>query len=287
MRQSGIPTLFDVCDDFPQRFLTSPRIPYALRPLAKTIGRNMLSRNLKIAERITYVTKSLSDSYHFPPGKSVLIPNGVDSELFYNHRSPLASQTSGDVNPFRVGFVGFMNDWVDLEPVFEALKSLNRDGPKTRLLVAGDGSCLNFFKTLAEKQGLSDLVHFAGFVPHQKIPQFISGMDCCLISLKPTADCQNSFPLTLLEYMACGKPVIATPLSGIKEAVGDKVLYASGVEDIKNCILRLHTDAGLRSKLGNEGKVFVKENYTWERIGRQFEEVVMAAAKSRRGNPAL
>jgi glycosyltransferase involved in cell wall biosynthesis len=287
MRQAGIPTLFDICDDFPQRFLTSQRIPWALRPLAKTIGKNMLGRNLRIAERITYVTQSLGDSYHFPPAKSVLIPNGVDSALFYNQSSAALSHNSGTAGPFVVGFVGFMNDWVDLEPVLAALGSLKREGENMRLLVGGDGSRTGFFKTLAEKQGISDIVHFAGFIPHEKMPQFMGEMDCCLISLKPTADCQNAFPLTLLEYMASGKPVIATPLAGVKETVGDKVLYASGAENIKECILRLYRNRELRNKLGNEGKVFVKQKYTWERIGGQFEEAVMAAAGSLKRNPSL
>jgi len=276
-KRMKIPTIFDICDDLPERIRKSPQIPDLLKPLGKLVGQFMMKKNIALAKRITYVTKSLSDSYNFPKDKSVLIPNGVDNELFHSCSSQELKGELGLGEDFVVGFVGVLSDWVDLEPAFIALKEFVKNGLGIKMMVVGGGEKFQYFRSLAKRYGIADSVTFVGDISYTLVPNYISGMDCCLISLSFTVDCHNAFPLTLLEYMACEKPVISTPLAGVKEAVGDRVLYASNAEELKQRILELYHNEELRKRLGKEGRSFVEQNYRWEEICRRFEEVLIEA----------
>jgi len=276
-KRMKIPTIFDICDDLPERIRKSPQIPDLLKPLGKLVGQFMMKKNIALAKRITYVTKSLSDSYNFPKDKSVLIPNGVDNELFHSCSSQELKGELGLGEDFVVGFVGVLSDWVDLEPAFIALKEFVRNGLGIKMMVVGGGKMLQYFKNLSERYEISKDIIFTGSTPYTQGPVYISCMDVCLICRKSTQDSQNSLPLKLFEYMACEKPVISTPLAGVKEAVGGRVLYASNAEELKQRILELYHNEELRKRLGKEGRRFVEQNYRWEEICRRFEEVLIEA----------
>jgi len=279
MKHRGIPTIFDIADDLPRRFRTSLYVPSPLRPLSGLIGRWMLRENIKLATKITFITKALKDSYNFPDDKSVHIPNGVDTELFHAHPSRLSRKQLGIEQDFVLGFVGTLIDWIDFEPVFAAIRelSMKHEIPNLKMLVVGGEGRLQENKDLARKYGIEDRIIFTGTTPYTQGPKDISCMDVCLICRNPTTDSHNALPLKLFEYMACEKPVISTPLAGVKEAVGDRVLYASNAEEFKERVLELYHNEELRKELGEEGRRFVEQNYRWEEICRRFEEVLIEA----------
>ena len=72
-----------------------------------------------------------------------------------------------------------------------------------------------------------------GNASYKKVAYYVSLMDVCLISRKTTQDSQNSHPIKLFEYLALEKPVISTPLSGVKDVVGDRIYYASTSDEIE------------------------------------------------------
>jgi glycosyltransferase involved in cell wall biosynthesis len=71
--------------------------------------------------------------------------------------------------------------------------------------------------------------------------------------------------------MACERPIISTELPGVKAVAGDKVMYAANEGDYKEKIGDLYKDEKLRREMGKNGRVFVAENYDWEKIVRRLE----------------
>ena len=120
-----IPTVFDVCDDLPHMIQTSNMTPWLLKYPGKLIGKLMLNKNIGTARGVTYVTKSLADTYHFPESKSRLIPNGVSTGLFHTLPKQEIKERMGLSEDFIIGFLGALSGWVDLEPAFIALRSLS------------------------------------------------------------------------------------------------------------------------------------------------------------------
>ena len=78
LRTAGIVTVYDIADDLPAMVRTSPQIAAVLRPLGGFVADIMIKRNIKIAQKVTFITRPLSDSYHIPSDKAEYIPNGAD-----------------------------------------------------------------------------------------------------------------------------------------------------------------------------------------------------------------
>jgi glycosyltransferase involved in cell wall biosynthesis len=205
IKSVGVGTIYDIADDLPEMIRTSPQIPNLLRPIGGFIGDSAMGKNIGISKKVTYTVNSLRDSCGIPPNKSELIPNGVDTELFRKYPSDELRKELGINNSFVVGYVGLLREWVDLEPLFIAVKQLN-EKLDIKLLIVGGGIGYEKNIELAEKHDLlKKKVIFTGTVPYTQVPKYISCMDVCVIPFKLDAVSQNSLPLKLFEYMACEK----------------------------------------------------------------------------------
>lgn len=264
-----LPMIYDLADDLPEMIANSPQIPKFLRPLGRWIGRSMLKRNIVVASKVTGIAKTLQDNYSIPDEKFELIPNGVDTELFKRVKSDLREGLGLEDN-FVLGYVGVLREWVDLTPVYQAIKKFE----DVKLLIVGEEGMLKENREMVRRLGIEDKVVFAGTVPYTKVPEYISAMDVCLIPFKRNAISQNAVPLKLFEYMACEKPVISTRLRGVMEVVGNMVLYADTVDEYVTQISNVANNPELIKELGRNGRIFVIENYDWRRIVGRLEKLL-------------
>ncbi len=270
--KKNIPVIFDICDDVPRYIGSSPQIPFLLRPLGQKFAEFLFLKNIASCSKITYTLESLKNVYHIPEDKALIVPNGVDSDLFF--QTPNIKPQFGFLeDDFIIGFVGFIGYWVDLEFPLRALRILNEMNCNTKMLIVGDGDYLSHFKHLADELHVLDYVIFTGSVPYTYVPKYISCMDVCLLPFKKDEVSNNALPLKLFEYMSCEKPVISSKLNGVINSVGDKVLYASNENELTNLILKLYKDDELRLNLGYSSRNYVLSNYSWGNIISKFESI--------------
>ena len=277
MKSVGVNTIYDIADDLPEMIKTSPQVPNLLRPIGGFIGDLAMKRNIYISEKVSHTTDSLRSSCGIPSNKSELIPNGVDTELFRKYPSDDIKKELGITNAFVVGHVGVLREWIDLEPLFIAVKQLS-EKLDINLLIVGGGVGYEDAMKLAKKYGLLKNAIFTGTVPYTQVPKYISCMDVCIIPFKLDAVSQNSLPLKLFEYLACEKPVISTKVEGIMATVQNRVLYASNSEEYKNRIIELYNDEDLRKKMELDGRKFVEKDYNWSLITSKLEKILMGAS---------
>jgi len=263
-------TVYDLADDLGSMIRESPQIPRPLRPFGGYFGDFMVQRNIKKSSQITVTTDSLINSYHIPQEKCVVIPNGVDTNLFKNNGNFIKQKLG--IDGFTIGYVGVLREWVNLEVVFSALQDINED---VKMIVVGKEGDYDGNVKLAEKFGLSDRVIFTGMVPYSDVPNYISAMDVCLIPFKVNAISKNALPLKLFEYMACEKPVISSDILGVRNVAGNTVMYATTKEEYKEAILELYHNENLRLLRGIEGRNLVEGNYDWESIVGRMERVLL------------
>ena len=281
LRAQGIDTVYDIADDLPAMVRTSPQIAAVLRPLGGFVADIMIERNIKIAQKVTFTTSPLSDSYHIPSDKAEYIPNGADVELFKSHPSAQLRKELGLNQAFVLGYVGVLREWIDFEPIFAAVAAPITQFPDIRFLIVGEEGGLEKTRDLATKYGIADKIVFTGTIPYTQVPRYISCMDACLTARKVDPVAEKMLPLKIFEYMACEKPVISTRLTGTQEAVQDKVLYASSKTEYQEQIARLYNDKEIRRKMGQQGREFVERNYSWTSAAARMEGVLKEAAKVR------
>ncbi|RLG55831.1 MAG: hypothetical protein DRN95_07445 [Candidatus Hydrothermarchaeota archaeon] len=263
-----IKTVFDMADDLVAMIRESPQISRILRPFGARLGSFYLKRNIKKAERVTVTTDALKKKYNIPDSKVEIIPNGVDTTLFRDYGD---TKEELGLDGFIIGYVGVLREWIDLEPVFMALKDLDEE---IKMVVIGKEGRFKENVELAKKCGVSTRVIFTGMIPYSQVPKYISAIDVCLIPFKLNAISEHALPLKLFEYMACEKPVISTELTGVKNTIGDKVFYVANEKDYNKKIIELYEDDDLRKKMGKEGRKFVEENYEWKKIVDKIENLL-------------
>jgi glycosyltransferase involved in cell wall biosynthesis len=279
LRSMGVKTVYDIADDLPQMIGVSPQIPGIARPAGKFIGKIMLTKNIGIASKVTFVDTNIQALYPAPSTKAVVIRNGVDAELFSPHQSQTLKEKLGIGNDFVVGFVGTMREWVEFEPVFAAVSRLSAEHPDIRILIVGEEGGLGKTMNSARKFDVLNKTVFAGTVPYNLVPEYISCMDVCLIPFAKhkgmDAGEDGYCPLKLAEYLACEKPVISTQKTSMPEGI---VAYASTAEEYYDRILMMYNNPQLRFEMGSQGRKIIQSSYTWLNSASMLEKVLMEAA---------
>jgi glycosyltransferase involved in cell wall biosynthesis len=279
LRTIGVNTVYDIADNLPQMIGVSPQIPWVARPVGRFLGKIMLTKNIGIASRVTFVDTNIQALYPAPPYKAVVISNGVDVELFSPRQSQDLREKLGIGNDFVVGFVGTMREWVEFEPVFAAVSRLSAEHPDIRILIVGEEGGLDKIKNSARKFGLSDKTIFTGTAPYKLVPEYISCMDVCLIPFakhKGMDAGEDGFcPLKLAEYLACEKPVISSQKTSMPEGI---VAYASTAEEYYDRIRILYSNPQLRLEMGSRGRKIIQSSHTWLNSASILEKVLIEAA---------
>ena len=113
-----------------------------------------------------------------------------------------------------------------------------------------------------------------GWQPYEEVPKYIMASDICLLPAYKNDIMKNIVPIKMYEYMAEGKPVIATSLPGIMKEFGkDKgVIYVDRPEDALKRAVELMEDGSIKEE-GRKARKFV-EKYSWKNITDEFEGVL-------------
>ncbi len=220
--------------------------------------------------------------------KILVNPNGVDPYRF----SP---SVNGDTirerynieNKIVFGFVGTFGPWHGVEVLVQAYSNLIKqydDYKKdTVLMLIGDGIKMSEVLNIIEKESIEKNVILTGIVPYDNIPLYLAACDILVSPHVPNPDGTPFFgsPTKLFEYMAMGKPIIASNLNQISEILEDgysAIMFNPGdIEGLTNSLYRvLNMSSDEKCILGRNARKEVIDKYTWkkhvERIIKQIED---------------
>jgi colanic acid/amylovoran biosynthesis glycosyltransferase len=173
--------------------------------------------------------------------------------------------------------VAFVGRLVAKKGVDDLLTALARiDAPRPRALFIGDGPLLPEMRARAESLRVD--ATFVGSQPPASVQRHLaeSRMLAAPSKTAPDGDTEG-LPTTILEAAALGLPVVATRHSGIPEAVLDErtglLTPEADPEALAGSLLRLLGDAGLRRRLGTEGREHVTANFDLHTQTRRLEDL--------------
>jgi len=245
---------------------------FKILSLPTRIIRNSL---FKRADIITYASldylkhSDIANIYKKYPAKFKEIPYGVDTDKF----SPAIKKDSQIKN---ILFVGALDKAHYFKGVNILLKAISRfQISDFRFQIVGDGDLKTSYEKLAEKLDIKDRVEFLGKISDEELPRIYQQADLLVL---PSINKNEAFGLVLLEAMACGVPVIASDLPGVRTVFEDGrqgLLCKPGdVSDLKNKIEEILADEEKRKIMGKEARILALEKYSWKKIGRKLNDII-------------
>jgi len=212
----------------------------------------------------------LVNSYGANPDRVFVVPPGVDLATFRPLDRDEARQKIGYKGGPLLLFVGRLERLKGVEIAIRALALLSdRAHPDLRLLVLGedsrdgDESEKERLKAIASSLGVRDRVDFLGSVAHHELPYFYSAADACVMP-----SYSESFGLVGLEAQACGCPVVASDVPGLRSVVRDGVsgylIDGNDPATYAERIGRLLADPQLAQQMGRHGSLLA-QRFSWTR----------------------
>lgn len=240
-------------------------------------------RNYNYSQKIICVTpgvrEGLINLYNVPSEKIVVINNGANTDLFCPIDPEVAKVKLGlDISKSYICFVGNLARWQGVEYLIMAAPLILKKYPNLSFLVVGDGLIKSKLVQLTHKIGVFDNFIFTGGVPYDMVPLYINASNVCVAPfIKERNEKIGLSPLKLYEYMACGKPVVASDINGVSEVLelsksGISVLPENS-EALAEAIAVLLENDAFGVELGLNGYRYVTVNHSWSNIAKKVINV--------------
>ncbi len=209
--------------------------------------------------------------------KCFVIRNGVDPDRFFPQPHERARQEVHLQGPGPyIGFVGGFFPWHGLDTLVDAMTVVAKSFPTVQCLLVGDGQTKAALEEQVHRLQLSHHVRFIGRVVFDAVPQWIAACDVCVVLHRQI----RSYPgdsMKLWEYLACGRPVVATAGPGYGDTVSELhcglPTTADDPDDLARQLVTLLDSHHLRRSMGERGRVAVMRSHTWSARAAQLERV--------------
>ena len=236
----------------------------------------------KKVDKILALTPKLSE-YVIKMGadkkKVELLLPGVDTKRFHPdvNNNELRSELGIADNDKVIVFIGTLADLTGMDLFLMEFPKILKELPNTKLIIVGGGPLLKKLKSISNNLNLNDNVIFTDFQPYEFMPRYINLADVCINPFLINDTTRDIIPTKILQYLACAKPVLATPLPGMKAILPNEdygVVYSDIDEFAENTVKILKDDKKMRA-IGEKGLVYAKKNHDWNGIAQKLEEILI------------
>lgn len=210
----------------------------------------------KAARHIATTGESLRNQLHRDNGFTLesmtSVPTGIDLTWFKPLPKTACRQELGLTDRPIIGILGTLRNWKGHVYLLEALAQLHPHYPEWQLLVIGDGPQRHNLEKLVAQLNLGSVVRFVG--NQEDVPTWLNCLD---IFVLPSYG-EEGVPQSIMQAMACGLPVISTPVGAIREAVVENttglIVPPRDSAALADALQRLIENSTLRCALGQAGR---------------------------------
>lgn len=219
-----------------------------------------------IADAIVTYTPSMAEELDLDRFEAKLYPDGarfVDTERFaprvqYNQRDQV------------VGFLGRLDEEKGIRELAEVAKSLSAE---TTFVFAGDGDLYEWLQQELSAERTTGSVELTGWVEHEDVPMLLSRFKLLVLPSEPT----EGLPTAILESLACGTPVLTTPVSGVPDVVQEGetgfLMAANRAETIRSEIAEI-LQRGDLDEISAAGRELICEEYSFEASVERYRTIL-------------
>jgi glycosyltransferase involved in cell wall biosynthesis len=176
-----------------------------------------------------------------------------------------------DRPPF-IGYIGRLSGEKGVQHFAQALPAILSDRKDLRVLIGGDGDLRASIEASLQEGGVTDRVDLPGWISHDDLPEHLNQLRLLVLP-----SYTEGLPNIMLEAMACGTPVLATPVGAIPDVIIDGktgfIMENNSPECIAENVVRALNSPDLE-RIAEEGRRFVEENFTFEKVVENWRRIL-------------
>lgn len=241
----------------------------------KDVSLDLLKEKLSRAEFVVTISqdnvKYLGELMNGIGTKIHLVRNGIDMQNF----TPLETT---EARKFTIVTVARLVEKKGLPYLVEACRILREKGFDFECQIIGKGNLRSDLEAMIQNAGLSDTVNLLGSRKHQEVRALIRKADLYVLpSIVGKDGNKEGLPVTIIEALASGVPVISTPIAGIPEAVRDKkngyLVPEKDSKALAEAIESAMTDSAILQGLKVQARKSVIDDYDMRKTSKQLREL--------------
>ncbi len=278
----GLPMIVEINGLFLDEWLMERR-PSGIHKWITYVKGVLNDKTFKYADHLVVVTpkikKVLEVEYKINPEKMSVIENGANTELFrpMNTKEARKELKLNETHNY-ICFVGNIVEWQGIQYLIKASPYILEEHPNTFFLIVGDGPFRESLTQLVEQLGVSDSFIFTGAKPYTTVPLYINASDLCVAPFIKERNIRIGFSaIKLYEYLACGKPVVASGIEEVQKLLAESksgiCVCPESPHKLAKATIGLLRDPSLKESMGENGRRHIVENCSWESVARKVFEV--------------
>lgn len=224
--------------------------------LTRTYYRSIIQRYLERSDTVITVSPSVLNElhkYYHPSDKTIeVIPNGIDTDFF----SPGLPH-----NNQRVLFVGRLGERKGVDDFIAAAELIGRERRNVEFFIVGEGPLRSQLERKSASSLIAQQIHFVGWKSRTEIRELYRSS---AVFVFPSW--YEAAPLTLLEAMACGLPIVSTPVGNAHELIQHNrnglLVQVGKPEQIAEQVILLLQNEKFRNELGKQARATVERQYS-------------------------
>jgi glycosyltransferase involved in cell wall biosynthesis len=176
--------------------------------------------------------------------------------------------------PPLIGYIGSLVEVKGVQHFAQALPAILGDQQDLRVLIGGDGQLKETIEACLKEQGVSARVDIPGWISHDDLPRYLNQLRLLVLP-----SYTEGLPNIMLEAMACGTPVLATPVGAIPDVIIDGKTGFIMENNSPECIaenVKRALDSPDLERIAENGRRFVEENFTFEKTVENWKEILQS-----------
>jgi glycosyltransferase involved in cell wall biosynthesis len=249
--------------------------------LRRMVEKYCLQHSHKIIVLSDYMKKKVMGIHQIPENRIEVNRGGVDLTTFQfaADRGKIKRELKLAENNIHLLTIRNLEPRMGLENLVKAIYLLRKKSGKIHLTIGGEGPQKNEIQTMVDKLGLSQSISIPGFIPPDRLPDYYGAADFFIV---PTEHLEG-FGLVTVESLACGTPVLGTPIGGTVEILSglDRNFLFNDTSPeamaggIQKAIDNYFVNKKIYEKLRQQCRRYAKTNYSWERHLLQLQSAIL------------
>ena len=171
-----------------------------------------------------------------------------------------------------VGYIGRLSEEKGVLNFVKAIPETSKEKDDLEFLIGGDGQLCAKIKKHLDENNLNDKVNLAGWIPHDELPDYLNGLELVVLP-----SYTEGLPNLMLEAMACGTLVLATPVGAIPDVITDGetglIMENNSPECIAENVIRALEHPDLERIVEN-ARVLVEREFTYEAAVERYSKIL-------------